>query len=264
MSTQTQWPLQSTASINRKKAKAGNWGPVPPSCPAQGPQLPWRLSCSSIPHRNDVIWCLSFSVWLIHSIWQSLCLSILLQMALFHSYFWQSNILLYTVFKKWSKWTYLQNINGVTDVENKVMFSRGERRRDTFGNWDEHIHTCKRWRRQWHPTPVLLPGKSHGWRSLVGYSPWVARSRTWLSEFTFTFHFHALEKEIATHSSVLAWRIPEAGEPVGLPSVGLHSVGHDWSDLAAAAAAYVREITIKDLLYSIGNSIISLMTYMGK
>ena len=63
----------------------------------------------------------------------------------------------------------------------------------------------------------------------------VARSRTWLSDFTFTFHFEALEKEMATHSSVLAWRIPGTGEPGGLPSVGLHRVGHDWSDLAAAA-----------------------------
>ena len=65
----------------------------------------------------------------------------------------------------------------------------------------------------------------------------VAKSRTRLSDFTFTFHFHALEKEtLATHSSVLAWRIPVTGEPGGLPSVGPHRVGHDWSDLAAAAA----------------------------
>ena len=55
--------------------------------------------------------------------------------------------------------------------------------------------------------------------------------------FTFTFHFHALEKEMATHSSVLAWRIPGTGESGWLPSMGLHRVGHDWSDLAAAAAA---------------------------
>ena len=58
-----------------------------------------------------------------------------------------------------------------------------------------------------------------------------------LSEFTFTFHFHALEKEMATHSSVLAWRIPGTGKPSGLLSMGSHRVGHDWSDLAAAAAA---------------------------
>ena len=64
----------------------------------------------------------------------------------------------------------------------------------------------------------------------------VAKSLTLLSNFTLTFHFHALEKEMATHSSVLAWRIPGTVEPGGLPSVGSHTVGHDWSDLAAAAA----------------------------
>ena len=55
----------------------------------------------------------------------------------------------------------------------------------------------------------------------------VARSQTQLNDFTFTFHFHALEKEMATHSSVLACRIPGMGEPGGLPSMGLHRVGHD-------------------------------------
>ena len=64
----------------------------------------------------------------------------------------------------------------------------------------------------------------------------VAKSRRWLSDFTFTFHFHALEKEMATHSGVLAWRIPGTGEPGGLPSMGSHRVRHNWSDLAAAAA----------------------------
>ena len=190
------------------------------------------------------------------------------------------------------------------------------------------------WRMQWQPIPVFLPGKSHGRRSLVGYSPWdreesdmterlhfhfafpctgkgngnplqhsclenprdrgawwaavygVAQSWTrlmWLSSSSmlirlekemathssilacripwteeplgccprgrrvrhnwatslslFAFHFHALEKEMATHSSVLAWRIPGTGEPGGLPSLGSHRVGHDWSDLAATAAA---------------------------
>ena len=55
----------------------------------------------------------------------------------------------------------------------------------------------------------------------------VAKSQTRLSDFTFPFHFHALEKEMATHSSVLAWRIPEMAEPGGLLSIGLHRVGHD-------------------------------------
>ena len=136
-------------------------------------------------------------------------------------------------------------------------------------------------RRWWHPTPVLLPGKSHGRRSLGGCSPWgreesdtterlnwtdvliwgegngnplqypclenpmdggaweaavhgVAKSQARLSDFPFTFHFHALEKEMAAHSSVLAWRIPGTGEPGGLLSMGSHGVRHDWSDLAAA------------------------------
>ena len=62
----------------------------------------------------------------------------------------------------------------------------------------------------------------------------VAKSLTRLNNFTFTFHFQALEKEMATHSSVLTWRVPGMAEPGGLPSMGLHRVGHDWSDLAEA------------------------------
>ena len=64
----------------------------------------------------------------------------------------------------------------------------------------------------------------------------VTEHRTRLSDFPFTFYFYALEKEMETHSSVLAWRIPGTGEPGGLPSMGSHRVRHDWSDLAAAAA----------------------------
>ena len=64
----------------------------------------------------------------------------------------------------------------------------------------------------------------------------VAKSQTQLSDFTFTFHFHALEKAMSTYSSVLAWRIPGTREPGGLLSMGSHRVGNDWSDLAAAAA----------------------------
>ena len=62
------------------------------------------------------------------------------------------------------------------------------------------------------------------------------QSVKWLSDFAFTFHFHALEKEMATHSSVLAWRIPGIGEPGGLPSMGSHRVGYNWCASAAAAA----------------------------
>ena len=73
----------------------------------------------------------------------------------------------------------------------------------------------------------------------------VARSQTWLINFTCTFHFHALEKEMATHFSIFAWRIPGTEEPSGLPSMGLHRVGHDWSDLAAAAADTYKVVNIK-------------------
>ena len=68
------------------------------------------------------------------------------------------------------------------------------------------------------------PRDGGAWKAAVHA---VAKSRTRLSDFTFTFHFHALEKEMATHSSVLAWRIPGMGEPGGLPSMGSHRVGHD-------------------------------------
>ena len=136
------------------------------------------------------------------------------------------------------------------------------------------------WRRQWHPTPVLLPGKSHGRRSLVGCSPWgreQSDTTEWLhfhfslsctgegngnplqcsclenprdggawccspwgrceldttERLRFHFSLSSLEKEMATRSSVIAWRIPGTAEPGGLPSMGLHRVRHDWSDLAA-------------------------------
>ena len=83
------------------------------------------------------------------------------------------------------------------------------------------------------------------WAAICG----VVKSRTWLSDFTFTFHFHALEKEMATHSSVLAWRIPGTGEPGGLPSMGSHRVRHDWSDLAAGAWVYFWAFYLDPLVY---------------
>ena len=72
------------------------------------------------------------------------------------------------------------------------------------------------WGRQWQPTPVLLPGNpmdGGAWKAAVHG---VAKSQAWLNDFNFTFHFHALEKEMATHSSVLVWRIPGTEEPSGL------------------------------------------------
>ena len=77
----------------------------------------------------------------------------------------------------------------------------------------------------------IMKESQGGWRSLVGCSPW----GRWLSGFAFTFHFHALEKELAAHSSVLAWRIPGTGEPGGLPSMGSHRVGLDWSSSSSSS-----------------------------
>ena len=85
------------------------------------------------------------------------------------------------------------------------------------------------WRRKWQPTPVFLPGESQGreawWVAVSG----VAQSRTRLNNFTFTFHFHPLEKEMAAHSGVLAWRIPGMGS-----LVGCRLWGHTESDTTEA------------------------------
>ena len=96
------------------------------------------------------------------------------------------------------------------------------------------------------------------WKILMDRGAWwaavhgIAKSWTRLSDFTFTFHFHALEKETATHSSVLAWRIPGTGEPDGLLSMGSHRVGHDWSDLA-----------YKYSFYTLANSFIFSLSSLG-
>ena len=109
--------------------------------------------------------------------------------------------------------------------------------------WYTKIYSCTvaRLADLWDSEKAMAPHSS----ALAWKIPWMEEpelrsmgllSQTRLSDFTFTFHFHTLEKEMATHSSVLAWRIPGTGEPGGLPSMGSHRVGHDWSDLAAAAA----------------------------
>ena len=91
---------------------------------------------------------------------------------------------------------------------------------------------------QWQPIPVLLPGKSHGWRSLVGCSPWGRKE----SDTTEWLHFHfslsctGEENGNPLHCSCL--ENPRDGEPVGLQSMGSQRVGHDWSDLAAAACSF--------------------------
>ena len=89
-----------------------------------------------------------------------------------------------------------------------------------------------------HPFPSIFVHWFLKWRcSLLPSLVWPLTiyldSWTYMSDFTFSFYFHALEKEMATHFSVLAWRIPGTGEPGGLLSMGSHRVGHDWSDVAA-------------------------------
>ena len=120
-------------------------------------------------------------------------------------------------------------------------------KRQGFSAWVRKIF----WSRKQQPTPVFLPGKSQGQKSLVGYSPWghkelaenthfaslVAQSvknlpamqETWVRSLGQEI---PLEKEMAAHSSILAWRIPWTEEPGGLQSIGSQRVGHDWGDLA--------------------------------
>ena len=106
------------------------------------------------------------------------------------------------------------------------------------------LHSSTLWcqRRQWHPTLVLFPGKSHGWRSLVGCSPW---GRT-ESDMTERLHFHFSLSYIGEGNGnplqCSCLENPRDGEPGGLLSLGLHIVGHDWSNLAAAVAAAVHGV----------------------
>ena len=115
-----------------------------------------------------------------------------------------------------------QNKTGLLDTENKLVVARG---RDGEGNGTPLQYSC-----------LENPMDGGAWKAAVHG---VSKSWTRLSDFTFTFPFHALGKEMATHSSVLLWRIPGMGEPGGLTTMGLHRVGHDWSDLAAAEGGKV-------------------------
>ena len=122
--------------------------------------------------------------------------------------------------------------------QNSVTFrSKGEQARATQGST---LRVIANWsyRRQFSEKAMAPHSSTLAWKIPRMEEPGRLQSmgslsRTWLSDFTFTFHFQALEKEMATHSSVLAWRIPGMAEPGGLPSMGSHRVEHDWRDLAA-------------------------------
>ena len=94
--------------------------------------------------------------------------------------------------------------------------------------------SCLYRRRQWHPTPVLLPGKSHGQRSLVGCSPWGREDSDTTERLHFHFSLSCIGEGNGNPLQCSCLRIPGTGEPGGLLSMRLHRVGHDWSDLAAA------------------------------
>ena len=93
------------------------------------------------------------------------------------------------------------------------------------------------WRRQWHPTPVLLPGKSHGWRSLVGCSPWGCEGSGMTERLHFHFSLSCIGEGNGNPLQCSCLENPRVGGAWWLPSMGSDRVGHDWSDLAAAAAA---------------------------
>ena len=94
-------------------------------------------------------------------------------------------------------------------------------------------------RRQWDPTPVLLPGKSHGWRSLVGCSPWGREELDMTEWLDFHFSLSRIGEGNGKPLQCSCLENPREGEPGGLPSMGSHRVGHDWSDLTAAAASKI-------------------------
>ena len=104
-------------------------------------------------------------------------------------------------------------------------------------DWATSLHYTYIWK--WQPTPVFLPGESCGQGSLVGCLLSMGLHRVGHA-WSALACIHALEKEMATHSSILAWRIPGTEESGGLPSMGSHRVGHDWSDLAATVAAIIK------------------------
>ena len=120
----------------------------------------------------------------------------------------------------WGGCVQVQKMSGGGTILLFIFLCLDQSIRDEFS-----ISQLQRGRKQWQPTLVCLESPMDGgaWQAAVHG---VANSQTRLRDFIFTFHFHALEKEMARHSSVLAWRIPGMGKPVGLPSMGVHRVGY--------------------------------------
>ena len=119
-----------------------------------------------------------------------------------------------------------------------------------------HIFPNLYWRRQWHPTPVLLPGKSHGRRSLVGYSPWGREeSVDWATSLSLFTFMHWRRKWQPT-PVLLPGESQGFWEPGGLPSMGSHRVGHDWRDLAVQLDNYIL------LLFHIVSIFLSLLLFL--
>ena len=109
-----------------------------------------------------------------------------------------------------------------------------------------HLSIAASRRRQWHPTPVLLPGKSHGRRSLVGCSPWGLEESDTTERLHFHFSLSCIGGGNGNPLQCSCLENPRDGEPGGLPSLGSHRVGHDWSDLAALLLVYsVFNFTVK-------------------
>ena len=113
-------------------------------------------------------------------------------------------------------------------------------------------------RRQWHPSPVLLPGKSHGRRSLVGCSPWGRKESGTTERLHVHFSLSCIGEGNGNPFQCACLKNPRDGEPVGLPSMGSHRVGHNWSDLAAAAEQWWR----KELLWVDGKLSCLLCFYL--
>jgi len=102
---------------------------------------------------------------------------------------------------------------------------------------------CRLRRRQWKPTPVLLPGKAHGRRSLVGCSPWGHEQSDTTERLHFHFSLSCIGEGNGNPLQCSCLENPGDGEPGELPSMGSHRVGHDWSDLAAAACRLTKTVT---------------------